>query len=89
MGGCVTVAGLLLWAAVIAAPLVYLYADSLVGRSFALAAAIAAGADGLIIECHHDPEHAESDGAQSLTPGAFADLMADVIKIAQALGRSV
>ena len=38
-------------------------------------AAVAAGADGLMIEVHNDPAHALSDGAQSLTPAAFADLM--------------
>ena len=38
-------------------------------------AAAAAGADGLIIEVHNDPEHALCDGPQSLTPGAFEDLM--------------
>jgi 3-deoxy-7-phosphoheptulonate synthase len=38
-------------------------------------AAVAAGADGVIIEVHPDPEHARSDGEQSLTPNGFADLM--------------
>lgn len=38
-------------------------------------AAVAAGADGLMIEVHNDPAHAKSDGAQSLTPGQFADTM--------------
>ena len=38
-------------------------------------AAIAAGADGLMIEVHNDPEHALSDGKQSLTPQAFSKLM--------------
>ncbi len=38
-------------------------------------AAVAAGADGLMIEVHNDPAHALSDGAQSLTPDAFDDLM--------------
>ena len=38
-------------------------------------AAFAAGADGLMIEVHPDPENALSDGAQSLTPAGFADLM--------------
>ena len=37
-------------------------------------AAVAAGADGLIIEVHNDPPHAACDGAQSLTPEAFDDL---------------
>ncbi len=41
-------------------------------------AAVAAGADGLLIEVHHDPEKALSDGAQSLYPQQFADLMADL-----------
>ncbi len=41
-------------------------------------AATAAGADGLIIEVHNDPAHALSDGAQSLTPAAFQDLMGAV-----------
>lgn len=50
-------------------------------------AAIAAGADGLLIEVHPDPEHAMTDGAQSITPGAFADLMAEIGAIAAAVGR--
>ena len=37
-------------------------------------AAVASGADGLIIEVHNDPKHALCDGAQSLTPAEFADL---------------
>lgn len=44
-------------------------------------AAVAAGADGLIIEVHNDPVHALCDGAQSLTIEAFGDLMAQVNKI--------
>lgn len=51
-------------------------------------AAIAAGADGLIIEVHPDPEHALSDGEQSLTPAAFGDLMQEVLRIANAMGRT-
>ena len=43
-------------------------------RPMALAST-AAGADGLIIEVHNDPAHALCDGAQSLTPAAFQDLM--------------
>ncbi len=50
-------------------------------------AAIAAGADGLIVECHDDPEHALTDGAQSITPAAFADMMESIAKIAAAIGR--
>lgn len=38
-------------------------------------AATAAGADGLMIEVHHDPKHALCDGAQSLTPDEFADVV--------------
>jgi 3-deoxy-7-phosphoheptulonate synthase len=50
-------------------------------------AAVAAGADGLLIEVHHDPDHALSDGAQSLYPDQFAQLMAELRIIAPAVGR--
>jgi 3-deoxy-7-phosphoheptulonate synthase len=50
-------------------------------------AAIAAGADGLIIEVHPNPELAVSDGAQSLRPARFAELMAQLKPVAQAVGR--
>jgi 3-deoxy-7-phosphoheptulonate synthase len=50
-------------------------------------AAVAAGADGLLIEVHHDPENARSDGAQSLCPPAFADLMRDLRDLAPIVGR--
>jgi len=50
-------------------------------------AAVAAGADGLLIEVHNDPDHALSDGAQSLTPGEFTQLMSEVRIIAPAVGR--
>jgi 3-deoxy-7-phosphoheptulonate synthase len=52
-------------------------------------AAVAAGADGLIIEVHQDPEHALSDGAQSLFPDQFAQLMTEIRAIAPAVGRRV
>tara|TARA_B100001123_G_scaffold435397_1_gene563801 strand:+ start:2028 stop:3047 length:1020 start_codon:yes stop_codon:yes gene_type:complete len=52
-------------------------------------AAVAAGADGLIIEVHPDPDHAFSDGAQSLFPEQFNRLMNEVRIIAPAIGRSV
>src|SRR2546426_1284143 len=52
-------------------------------------AAIAAGADGLIIEVHHDPDHALSDGPQSLYPAQYAALVDQIRTIATALGRSV
>ena len=52
-------------------------------------AAIAAGADGLIIEVHYKPEEALCDGQQSLSPDEFARLMADLKKIAQAVGREI
>ncbi len=51
-------------------------------------AAIAAGADGLMIEVHPDPEHALTDGAQSITPAGFGDLMKDIRSISGAVGRS-
>jgi 3-deoxy-7-phosphoheptulonate synthase len=52
-------------------------------------AAIAAGADGLVIEVHPDPDRALSDGDQSMPLDAFAELMERVRDVAQALGRGV
>lgn len=52
-------------------------------------ASVAAGADGLIIEVHHDPDHALSDGAQSLFPEQFAELMGQLRVIASAVGRQI
>ena len=52
-------------------------------------AAIAAGADGVIIEVHHKPEEALSDGPQSITPDAFATIVREVDAIAQVVGRSL
>jgi 3-deoxy-7-phosphoheptulonate synthase len=52
-------------------------------------AAVAAGADGLLIEVHHDPDHARSDGAQSLRPHQFEELMQQLRIIAQAVGREM
>ena len=52
-------------------------------------AAVAAGADGLIIEVHNDPEHAMTDGAQSITPAAFADMMRSIKRVAAAVDREV
>ena len=51
--------------------------------------AVAAGADGLIIEVHPQPSKALSDGAQSLTPQRYAELMGQVRKVAEAVGRSI
>ena len=52
-------------------------------------AAIAAGADGLIVEVHPNPEEAFSDGEQSLTPVVFVELMAQVGAVARAVGRTI
>jgi 3-deoxy-7-phosphoheptulonate synthase len=52
-------------------------------------AAIAAGADGLMIEVHEDPEHAVSDGAQTITPSAFKQLMEQCRRIAEAVDRTM
>ncbi len=52
-------------------------------------AAIAAGADALIIEVHTNPEEALSDGEQSLRPDIFAELMKELKPIAQAVGREI
>jgi 3-deoxy-7-phosphoheptulonate synthase len=52
-------------------------------------AAVAAGADGLMIEVHPDPERASSDGPQSLKPTKFAALMAKIRQVAEAVDRTV
>ena len=52
-------------------------------------AAIAAGADGLIVEVHPDPDHAKSDGGQSLWPEQFVELVRQVDGIARAIGRTL
>jgi 3-deoxy-7-phosphoheptulonate synthase len=52
-------------------------------------AAIAAGADGLLVEVHPDPERALSDGAQSLYPDQFTDMMRELRVIAEAIGRRI
>jgi 3-deoxy-7-phosphoheptulonate synthase len=55
-------------------------------KPMALAAA-AAGADGIIVEVHPDPDHAWSDGPQALTPANFADMMESLDKLVSAMGR--
>jgi 3-deoxy-7-phosphoheptulonate synthase len=52
-------------------------------------AAVAAGADGLLVEVHPDPDHALSDGAQSLFPNQFDELMGQLRLIAPAVGRTI
>ncbi|MCP3676849.1 MAG: 3-deoxy-7-phosphoheptulonate synthase [Deltaproteobacteria bacterium] len=52
-------------------------------------AAVAVGADGLLIEVHGDPESALCDGAQSLKPSKFTELMVELRRIAEAVGRSL
>jgi 3-deoxy-7-phosphoheptulonate synthase len=52
-------------------------------------ASVAAGADGLLIEVHHDPERALSDGAQALYPDQLAQLIKELQIIAPAVGRTV
>jgi 3-deoxy-7-phosphoheptulonate synthase len=52
-------------------------------------AAVAVGADGLVIEVHHQPDKALSDGAQSIYPQQFADMMGEVRQIARILHRDV
>ena len=51
-------------------------------------AAVAAGADGLLVEVHPDPDHAASDGAQTLKPEQFSEMMRQVKAIAGVIGRS-
>ncbi len=52
-------------------------------------AAVACGADALVIEMHPDPEHAMTDGAQSITPTALASLMASLVRVAAAIDRNI
>jgi 3-deoxy-7-phosphoheptulonate synthase len=52
-------------------------------------AAVAAGADALMVEVHVDPDAALSDGAQSLTPEGFADMMKGLVRVAEAVGRTI
>ena len=52
-------------------------------------AAVAVGADGLMIEVHNDPDHALCDGQQSIKPDVFAEVMSDIRKIAAVVGREV
>jgi 3-deoxy-7-phosphoheptulonate synthase len=52
-------------------------------------AAVAVGADGLIVEVHHQPDKALSDGAQSIYPQQFADMVGEVRQIARILHRDV
>jgi 3-deoxy-7-phosphoheptulonate synthase len=52
-------------------------------------ASVAAGADGLILEVHDDPAHAMTDGAQSMTPAQFVEMMTGVRRIALAVDREI
>ena len=52
-------------------------------------AAVAVGADGIMVEVHHDPEHALSDGAQSIFPDQFDEMMHEIRQIAAVLHRNV
>lgn len=52
-------------------------------------AAVAAGADGLLVEVHNDPEHAMTDGYQSITPEQFTEMMTSVKRIAAAVDREI
>jgi 3-deoxy-7-phosphoheptulonate synthase len=52
-------------------------------------AAVAAGADGIMVEVHPRPEEALSDGPQALLPSRFHRMMADLKKVAEAVGRTL
>jgi 3-deoxy-7-phosphoheptulonate synthase len=52
-------------------------------------ACVAAGADGIMVEVHNDPDHAKSDGAQSLFPEQFVQMMKEIRLIAEAIGRTL
>ena len=51
-------------------------------------AAVAAGCDGLAIECHQDPSHAMTDGAQSITPEVLSELLGSLARVAEAVDRT-
>ena len=52
-------------------------------------AALAVGADGIIVEVHNDPEHALCDGNQSLKPTKFSKMMVQIKKIADVIGKKL
>ena len=52
-------------------------------------AAVAAGADGIMVEVHPHPEEALSDGPQALLPATFTKLMRDLARLAEAVGRTL
>lgn len=52
-------------------------------------ASVAAGADAILLEVHPDPEHALTDGAQSITPATFTEMMPVMTRIAESIGRSL
>ena len=52
-------------------------------------AAIAVGADGLIVETHHDPSNALCDGQQSLNPKEMAELLRQIGKVAETVGKKI
>jgi 3-deoxy-7-phosphoheptulonate synthase len=52
-------------------------------------AAVAVGCDGLLLEVHPNPSKAMSDGAQTVTPQAFAELMAECRRVAAAVGKTI
>jgi len=52
-------------------------------------AAVAAGADGIIVEVHHDPDHALSDGAQTMRTEQFSEMMRQLRIIATAVDRTI
>jgi 3-deoxy-7-phosphoheptulonate synthase len=51
-------------------------------------AAVAVGADGLLIEVHHEPEHALSDGPQAILPEMFRELVGEMRRLAPVVGRT-
>ena len=53
------------------------------------AAAVAAGADGVIVEVHPDPEHALSDGPQQIPTADFAEFAREVVAVAEVMGKTV
>jgi 3-deoxy-7-phosphoheptulonate synthase len=66
------------------------HGTGVLGKALPMArAAVAAGADGLLVEVHPSPNHALSDGGQSLWPDQFDELVGQIRVLAEAIGRSL
>ena len=83
------IVSVLLNVALIVAILGYFGVETTTFAALLAAAGVAAGADGVLVEVHNDPDSALSDGAQSLTIPGFTDMMSRVKAVADAVGRFI